>query len=153
MKHFLLSLLLTGAFINASAQIPAKKSKVNTSQITGQQYQGYNPDPVTNQNYIRLYQRGTNNLLLGNPCAEKVMRDYHFRYEIIARSHPISGSRYFFHNSGPTPASSLKTAPSGKAACATRLKNVSRGQRTLWSSHSLGMLLFICQNFPRKGKY
>lgn len=45
-----------------------------------------------------LFTRDGDGLLLGNPCAEEVMRYYEFHYEIVPRQQGISGSRYFFHN-------------------------------------------------------
>lgn len=45
-----------------------------------------------------LFTRNGDGLLLGNPCAEEVMRYYEFHYEIVPRQQGISGARYFFHN-------------------------------------------------------
>lgn len=50
------------------------------------------------RNLTVLYRRNSQGLLLGNKCAEDIMRDYKFRYSIVPRSYQLSGSRYFFHN-------------------------------------------------------
>ncbi|MDX2304018.1 MAG: hypothetical protein NW226_14525 [Microscillaceae bacterium] len=52
----------------------------------------------TRKNYISLYKRDANKLLLGNPCAEEKMRELGFKYVVVPRNFQMSGSRYFFHN-------------------------------------------------------
>jgi hypothetical protein len=52
----------------------------------------------TRESYTTIYKRNADNLLLGNRCAEKVMKDYHFRYEIVPPNYQIKSSQYFVHN-------------------------------------------------------
>ena len=52
----------------------------------------------TRKKYISVYKRDSYKLLLGNPCAEEKMRECGLKYVVVPRNHPMSASRYFFHN-------------------------------------------------------
>ncbi len=61
-----------------------------------------------------LFTRNGDGLLLGNPCAEEVMRYYLFHYEIVPQQQGISGSRYFFHNTWANIKLFFKNSPGWK---------------------------------------
>ncbi|MCS6821036.1 MAG: hypothetical protein NZ551_04120 [Microscillaceae bacterium] len=52
----------------------------------------------TRPQYIKLYKRNAQNLLLGNRCAEEAMQYYGVEFVIVAKQNPIGKLRYRWHN-------------------------------------------------------
>lgn len=60
-------------------------------------YKHYNRN-MTKKRYILVYVKKSDNLLLGNKCAEDVTKGFGFQYVIVPPNQQMKGSRFFFHN-------------------------------------------------------
>lgn len=133
MKRFIfLFLLLSLACFLPSTQAQVKtikeKSLITDRTITYQV--GYKNqrelDTPVRRNQIAIFRRDTKNLLLGNKCAEDIMRDYKFRYAVVPPNQRISGTRYFFHNAWANIRLFFKNGPFWKNRMHKKIKECRR---------------------------
>ncbi|NJL13596.1 MAG: hypothetical protein HC913_11705 [Microscillaceae bacterium] len=82
-----------------------EKSLVTGKEVTISIRGEYKDMAKTVERYrpIIIFKRAAGSLMLGNPCAERVMQRYRFTYEIVPQNLNMSPFRYFFIIFGPKP--------------------------------------------------
>lgn len=100
--HLICLVSLFGNISLSFAQIKTirEKSLVTGKEVTISIRGEYKDMAKTVERYrpIIIFKRESGTLMLGNPCAERVMRRYRFTYELVPQNLNMSPFRYFFHN-------------------------------------------------------